>query len=103
MSITRGMTRQDKLRFEARQRKMLGKSKLDISMAAHGLLKDIDLEKIIGKAKADKLDRKLESAAAIADKYDGVNESYIKSSKQEDFDDWNDAGVIDTIKETLNG
>lgn len=103
MSGTRGMSRREKLQFEARQRKMLGKSKLAISMAAHGLLEDIDLEKIIGKAKAKKLDRKLESAAVIADKYDGVNESYIKSSKQEDFNDWNDAGIIDTMKETLNG
>jgi len=81
------MTRIEKLKHEARQRRLAGKSKLKISMAAHGLIELPEEE--LGKLKTKRNDKALDR---MMNRLGNIEEgsAYIPSSKEEDLNDWRD-------------
>ena len=111
---TVGMSRREKLQYEARIRRLTGTSKLPISMAAHTLIEDEDL--------INKLAKNSESSRAIADKHldrymkkvdsikaakwgDGgaYSPEVMHGTDEENQADWSNSGLADVANDTIKG
>jgi hypothetical protein len=94
MSVTTGMSRREKLQYEARIRKMTGTSKLKISNAAHApITEDVAVEALM---------RKL-SVTAPATWGDGgaFSPESMYGTDEETAEDWSNSGLHEVAHNTM--
>jgi len=93
MSNTRGMTRREKMQYEARIRNMTGTSKLHKVTEAYQVIED---DKLI-----DDLLRKNTKGAKWAEGA-AYSEEFMYGTDEENTADWVNSGVVDTAIDTTN-
>lgn len=113
MGATTGMSRREKLQYEARIRNMTKTSKLPISMAAHAVIEDEDLinellrnskdKRTIEERKIDKLMNKLNNTKPAKWGDGGAySPEVMYGSDEENAQDWANSGLIDIAHDTMN-
>lgn len=106
---TVGMSRREKLQYEARIRNMTGTSKLAISLAAHAVIEDEGLidellrnskaKRVIEDNKVDALMRKLDTTKPATWGDGGAySPEVMYGTDEENSSDWENSGVADTAK-----
>ena len=110
---TVGMSRREKLQYEARIRKMTGTSKLPISMAAYAVIEDEDLiNKLLCNSQSKKaseerkLDKYMKNVDSIKPAKWGDGDAYspevMYGTEEDNAADWANSGLIDTANDTMN-
>jgi len=110
---TVGMSRREKLQYEARIRKMTGTSKLPISMAAYAIIEDEDLiDKLLRNSKKNraveecKLDKYMKKVNNIKPAKWGDGGAYspevMYGTEEENAADWQNSGLVDVAMNEEN-